>query len=342
MTATTATPAAGAPPTKNVFRLHGVNVLNRKNVDSISRLTALEKRRATHILDERQRRDTMNQLLAELANLVRESAAEVAAAQQQQQQEQQQMLNADGAEKKAPVKSNSITTLRNAITEIRRLRSCAGLETTTPPCAASLAVISPNASRSSSPVSQTSYTKKQQKQEQQQQQQQVQLPTLAPQSQYSTPASSPKAYPSQVPPMASYYQHQHHQQQLQSPPLSPSSPDSHHYHPSSVSPPTLAVHSTPAPQLPSLFANYQSSSPYSYQSQSHPQQQYSQQQSQQQYYSQQQQYSAPSQYESYSRSASPSSSGYSSSTASSTILPQPYIQHHHHQQQQQYSAYAPM
>ncbi|KAF9154414.1 hypothetical protein BG015_001037 [Linnemannia schmuckeri] len=329
MTATTATPAA--PPTKNVFRLHGVNVLNRKNVDSISRLTALEKRRATHILDERQRRDTMNQLLAELANLVRESAAEVAAAQQQQQeQHQQSQLNADGTEKKAPVKSNSITTLRNAITEIRRLRSCAGLETTTPPCAASLAVISPNASRSSSPVSQTSYTKKQQKQEQQQQ---VQLPALAPSSsQYSTPASSPKAYANQVPPMASYYHHHH---QLQSPPLSPSSPDSHQYHPSSVSPPTMAVHSTPAPQLPSLFANYQSSSPYSYQSQS---QQYNQQPQQQhsQYYSQ---YSTPSKYESYSRSASPSSSGYSSSTAPSMILPQPYMQQH---SQQQYSAYAPM
>ncbi|KAG0010662.1 hypothetical protein BGZ82_003331, partial [Podila clonocystis] len=44
-----------------------------KNVDSIARLTALEKRRANHILDERQRRDTMNQLLAELSNLVRES-----------------------------------------------------------------------------------------------------------------------------------------------------------------------------------------------------------------------------------------------------------------------------
>ncbi|KAK3826904.1 MAG: hypothetical protein JOS17DRAFT_749864 [Linnemannia elongata] len=328
MTATTATPTA--PPTKNVFRLHGVNVLNRKNVDSISRLTALEKRRATHILDERQRRDTMNQLLAELANLVRESAAEVAAAQQQQQeQHQSQQLNADGTEKKAPVKSNSITTLRNAITEIRRLRSCAGLETTTPPCAASLAVISPNASRSSSPVSQTSYTKKQQKQEHQQQHQ-VQLPALAPSGQYSTPASSPKAYASQVPPMASYYQQQ--QQQLQSPPLSPSSPDSHQYHPSSVSPPTMAVHSTPGPQLPSLFANYQSSSPYNYQSQP---QQYNQQQ-QPQYYSQ---YSAPSQYESYSRSASPSSSGYSSSTAPSMILPQPYM---HQQQQQQYPVYAPM
>ncbi|KAG0068398.1 hypothetical protein BGZ89_004801 [Linnemannia elongata] len=287
MTATTATPTA--PPSKNVFRLHGVNVLNRKNVDSISRLTALEKRRATHILDERQRRDTMNQLLAELANLVRESAAEVAAAQQQQQQEQH--LNSDGSEKKAPVKSNSITTLRNAITEIRRLRSCAGLETTTPPCAASLAVISPNASRSSSPISQTSYSKKQLKQEQQQQ-----------------------------------------QQQLQSPPLSPSSPDSHQYHPSSVSPPTMTVHSTPAPQLPSLFANHQSASPYNYQSQS---QQYNHQQQQPQYYSQ---YSAPSQYESYSRSASPSSSGYSSSTAPSMILPQPYM----HQQQQQYPAYAPM
>ncbi|KAG0380277.1 hypothetical protein BGX24_009288 [Mortierella sp. AD032] len=328
MTATTATTANNTtpPPTKNVFRLHGVNVLNRKNVDSISRLTALEKRRATHILDERQRRDTMNQLLAELANLVRESAAEVAAAQQQEQQ--QAHLNADGSEKKAPVKSNSITTLRNAITEIRRLRSCAGLETSTPPCAASLAVISPNASRSSSPVSQsTPYTKRQQKQ---QQHEQIQFPALAPLSnnnnQYSTPASSPKAYASQVPPMA----HHQYQQQLQSPPLSPSSPDSHQYHPSSVSPPTMAVHS-PAPQLPSLFANYQQSlSPHNYQAQS----QYSQQPQQQQYYSQQ--YNSYEQ--SYSRSASPSNSSYSS-TVPSMALPQPYMQQH---QQQHYSAYAPM
>ncbi|KAF9913166.1 hypothetical protein EC991_003626 [Linnemannia zychae] len=319
MTATTANNTT-TPPTKNVFRLHGVNVLNRKNVDSISRLTALEKRRATHILDERQRRDTMNQLLAELANLVRESAAEVAAA-QQQQQEQAQQLNADGTEKKAPVKSNSITTLRNAITEIRRLRSCAGLETTTPPCAASLAVISPNASRSSSPVSQSSYTKRQQKQ--QQQQDSIQLPALAPMNnQYSTPASSPKAYASQVPPMAHHYQHQH---QLQSPPLSPSS-DSHQYHPSSVSPPTMAVH-TSTPQLPSLFANYQqSSSSYNYQAQP----QYCQQQQQQQY-SQQYNYE-----QSYSRSASPSSNSSYSSSAPSMILPQPYMQ------QQHYPAYAPM
>ncbi|KAF9130740.1 hypothetical protein BGW39_002741 [Mortierella sp. 14UC] len=325
MTATTANNTT-TPPTKNVFRLHGVNVLNRKNVDSISRLTALEKRRATHILDERQRRDTMNQLLAELANLVRESAAEVTAAQQQQQQQDQAQLNSDGTEKKAPVKSNSITTLRNAITEIRRLRSCAGLETATPPCAASLAVISPNASRSSSPVSQSApYTKRQQKQ----QQEQVQLPALAPMNsnnQYSTPASSPKAYASLVPPMAHHYQHQH---QLQSPPLSPSSPDSHQYHPSSVSPPTRAVHASPVPQLPSLFANYhQSSSPYNYQAQH----QYCQQQ--QQYYSQQYNYE-----QSYSRSASPSSNSSYSSTAPSMIPPQPYIQH---QQQQHYSAYAPM
>lgn len=332
MTATTATPA---PPTKNVFRLHGVNVLNRKNVDSISRLTALEKRRATHILDERQRRDTMNQLLAELAHLVRESSAEAQAQEQQQEiQQQQAQLNADGTEKKPPVKSNSITTLRNAITEIRRLRSCAGLETSTPACAASLAVISPNASRSSSPVSQTTatapYTKKQQKQMQMQQEQQqhqvqqVQLPTLAPVNhQYSTPASSPKAYAMHVAP---HYHHQ--QQQLQSPPLSPSNPDSHQYHSSSVSP-TMAVHSSPAPQLPSLFAthsnNYQSPSPYNYQQ---PQQQYSQ-QPQQPYYSSQYYEPAPQQQQqSYSRSASPS-----------MPLPQPYMQ----QQQQHYSpAYAPM
>ncbi|KAG9322743.1 hypothetical protein KVV02_005431 [Mortierella alpina] len=67
------TPSPPAQQSKNVFRLHGVNVLNRKNVDSIARLTALERRRATHILDERQRRDTMNQLLTELASLVQES-----------------------------------------------------------------------------------------------------------------------------------------------------------------------------------------------------------------------------------------------------------------------------
>ncbi|KAF9082459.1 hypothetical protein BGX23_012449 [Mortierella sp. AD031] len=68
-------PSSSSTPShsKNVFRLHGVNVLNRKNVDSIARLTALERRRATHILDERQRRDTMNQLLTELANLVRDT-----------------------------------------------------------------------------------------------------------------------------------------------------------------------------------------------------------------------------------------------------------------------------
>ncbi|KAK3846335.1 MAG: hypothetical protein J3R72DRAFT_417989 [Linnemannia gamsii] len=77
--ATSSTPSPSSPPSnsKNVFRIHGVNVLNRKNVDSIARLTALERRRATHILDERQRRDTMNQLLTELSTLVRESATDL-------------------------------------------------------------------------------------------------------------------------------------------------------------------------------------------------------------------------------------------------------------------------
>ncbi|KAG0022530.1 hypothetical protein BGZ80_000034 [Entomortierella chlamydospora] len=196
----TATSSPTTPPPKNVFRLHGVNVLNRKNVDSISRLTALEKRRTTHILDERQRRDTMNQLLGELANLVRESAAE-AQQQQQQQQHQQKQYNPDGTEKKPPVKSNSITTLRNAISEIRRLRACAGLETITPPCAASLVVSSPSVSRSSSPmeVSVSSNSK------QQFQQQQHLLPPLAPMApQYSTSDSrhsaamaTPESYPVQ-------------------------------------------------------------------------------------------------------------------------------------------------
>jgi len=297
MTATASSPA----PTKNVFRLHGVNVLNRKNVDSISRLTALEKRRATHILDERQRRDTMNQLLAELANLVRESSAEAS----QQQQPTQPALNADGTEKKPPVKSNSITTLRNAITEIRRLRSCAGLETTTPPCPASLTVqpSSTASSRSSSPSSAPSPAMAAQSYVQPSHKQYAspsQLPALAPStSQYTTPVSSPKSFATQASPF------HFHQSQLQSPPLSPSSPASHKYAPStsSVSPPMMPTphHShNSIPSLPSLFAP---NSPVAYPAYPQYNQGYAPQQQQQQQYYEQQQY-AP-QHESYSRHSSP-------------------------------------
>ncbi|KAF9580156.1 hypothetical protein BGW38_003311 [Lunasporangiospora selenospora] len=81
MTASSPTRPTSHP--KNVFRLHGVNVLNRKNVDSIARLTAIERRRTTHILDERQRRDTMNQLLNELAGLIQESTGEAPVLDQQ-------------------------------------------------------------------------------------------------------------------------------------------------------------------------------------------------------------------------------------------------------------------
>ncbi|KAF9905412.1 hypothetical protein EC991_001709 [Linnemannia zychae] len=109
---------------KNVFRLHGVNVLNKNDVNSITRQTALEKRRAAHIIDERQRRDTMNQLMAELGHLAEGSAAEV----QAQLELQQSKPNPDGSEKKPIVKSNSITILRNAIAEIHRLRSEVGLK----------------------------------------------------------------------------------------------------------------------------------------------------------------------------------------------------------------------
>ncbi|KAG0051670.1 hypothetical protein BGZ83_003461 [Gryganskiella cystojenkinii] len=308
MTATVASSQPATPASKNVFRLHGVNVLNRKNVDSISRLTALEKRRATHILDERQRRDTMNQLLAELANLVRESATE-----NQQHQEQHSQQNENG-EKKPAVKSNSITTLRNAITEIRRLRSVAGLETTTPPCVASLQVSGPtspssaNSSRASSPAS-------------------VASTSPAPQQQS-------QSLPALVPLVA------HHQ--LQSPPLSPSSPAQHKY--SSVSPPLRSVHhSSQAPQLPSLFAPHSpvSYAPYnsvpaqSYNQQKQyqqyqPQQQYHQQQQlQQQYYHQH--HHAQSQYESLPSMSCPSSPAFSSSSTGSSApsmhLPQPYMQH---------------
>ncbi|KAG0001817.1 hypothetical protein BGZ79_004109 [Entomortierella chlamydospora] len=317
----TATSSPTTPPPKNVFRLHGVNVLNRKNVDSISRLTALEKRRTTHILDERQRRDTMNQLLGELANLVRESAAE-AQQQQQQQQHQQKQYNPDGTEKKPPVKSNSITTLRNAISEIRRLRACAGLETITPPCAASLVVSSPSVSRSSSPmeVSVSSNSK------QQFQQQQHLLPPLAPMApQYSTSDSrhsaamaTPESYPVQVP---------HHQ--LQSPPLSPSSPKHQHY--SSVSPPMVPMHhhSSQVPSLPSLFvSNSPAANQYYQQPQPHHHHHHHHQNSleYQQIYGHslnktQYRYESP---QSFSRPPSP---GLSAPMA----LPQPYIQHSSYQ-----------
>ncbi|KAG0084598.1 hypothetical protein BGZ92_009743 [Podila epicladia] len=324
----TATASATSPaPTKNVFRLHGVNVLNRKNVDSISRLTALEKRRATHILDERQRRDTMNQLLAELANLVRESSAEAS----QQQQPSQPAVNADGTEKKPPVKSNSITTLRNAITEIRRLRTCAGLETATPPCPASLAVQSSSApsSRSSSPSSAPSpamaaqsYVQPSSHKQQQYAAPSQQLPALAPStSQYTTPVSSPKSYANQAP-------FHFHQNQLQSPPLSPSSPASHKYaaSTSSVSPPMMpTIHHSHSniPSLPSLFAPNSPVAFSPYQSQPQYNGQYApqqQQQQHQQYYEQRQQY-AP-QYESYSRQSSPASG-----SAPSMSLPQSYMQY---------------
>ncbi|KAF9161559.1 hypothetical protein BGX20_002069 [Mortierella sp. AD010] len=88
-----------------------------------ARLTALERRRTTHILDERQRRDTMNQLLTELASLVRESASDT-----DNPQPLQVPVPAPNTEGRPPVKSNSITTLRNAIAEIQRLRSYAGLQ----------------------------------------------------------------------------------------------------------------------------------------------------------------------------------------------------------------------
>ncbi|KAF8963062.1 hypothetical protein BGZ46_001048 [Entomortierella lignicola] len=154
----TKTKPASNSHSKNVFHLHGVNVLNRKNIDSIARLTALERRRTTHILDERQRRDTMNQLLNELASLIRESASEIDGSQQQQQQLQQISvpgLNTDG---RPPVKSNSITTLRNAINEIQRLRACVEAQntnssenqTTTPTRCSSTCPSSPSPSEFSS------------------------------------------------------------------------------------------------------------------------------------------------------------------------------------------------
>ncbi|KAG0302399.1 hypothetical protein BGZ98_007519 [Dissophora globulifera] len=336
MTATSsATAASSAAPSKNVFRLHGVNVLNRKNIDSVSRLTALEKRRATHILDERQRRDTMNQLLGELANLVRESAAE---AQQQyleqQEQHQQKQLNPDGSEKKPPVKSNSITTLRNAIAEIRRLRSYAGLETATQPCAASLQVASsspstPSASRSSSPTAAPQHHSRSSTQQQH-------LPALAPLASHYAPLS--KSYAGQtayIPaPMAPHHQ-------LQSPPLSPSSPAPQHYasscsSASSVSPSSMPIHhSSQGPTLPSLFApdSPVAAAASAYTPSHTPSSQYYQAPPASARYHSSSPYPQHSQYSQYSPRYEPSSS-YSSrslspslSSTGSMMLPQPYMQH---------------
>ncbi|KAF9433038.1 hypothetical protein BGZ76_009962 [Entomortierella beljakovae] len=318
MTATSS-PSPPPPPTKNVFRLHGVNVLNRKNVDSISRLSALERRRTTHILDERQRRDTMNQLLGELANLVRESS-EDDQQQPQQPQARQKQYNSDGTEKRPPVKSNSITTLRNAINEIRRLRNCAGLETATQPCAASLAVVSPNASRSSSPMDISTP-------QPQSQQQKHLLPSPAPMaSQYaplsSRPTSSSEVYANHA--QSNMYPSHH---QLQSPPLSPSSPKNLQY---SVSPPMIPVQhqAYQAHPLPSLFA----SNPQQQQSQSYHQPQpkpyhhgqvpiqYRQPYDQQSVYKPQYSPTQSEPSQPFSRSSSPGFSG-------PMMLPQPYIQH---------------
>ncbi|KAG0203929.1 hypothetical protein BGX33_008804 [Mortierella sp. NVP41] len=131
----------------------------------------------------------MNQLLTELANLVRESASTIdsslpttaptspspsssSTTQQlvppqpsspspQQQQPLTSSLNPDGTEnRRPPVKSNSITTLRNAIAEIQRLRTFAGLQpihhqSNEPSSTASASVSSPSSNSSPRSTSST-------------------------------------------------------------------------------------------------------------------------------------------------------------------------------------------
>ncbi|KAF9971149.1 hypothetical protein BGZ73_005944 [Actinomortierella ambigua] len=364
MTATK-TPSSSStsnPPPRNVFRLHGVNVLNRKNVDSISRLTALEKRRATHILDERQRRDTMNQLLAELASLVRESAAELEK-QQQEQQEQLVQLQAEQGEntnsaeqKKPPVKSNSITTLRNAIAEIRRLRSCMGLSTVTPPCPASLQQPS-SRSRNTSPSSMASISSMPGSLSSNNSNNSTTIGSCN-----STPMSSPKmSYRSISPqqqqapfaasaplPQPNYHHTRHYQQhysgyphpssayaspngmQLQSPPLSPSSPSTHKHF--ANSPPMVGSAAHQIPSLPSLFAGSSSgsSSPSNPSYAHHPSPplapQYSPYYSTQHQHQKQQGFALPplSAISPSSPSSMPSSSS-SSSPAPPLLLPHPFM-----------------
>lgn len=277
MTASNPASAPSTPATKNVFRIHGVNVLNRKNVDSIARLTALEKRRANHILDERQRRDTMNQLLAELSNLVRESETESISTSSPQLSYtaphssapmstsalSASTLDNDTPGKRPPVKSNSITTLRCAIAEIHRLRSYAGLEPVGSNSSSQSSSMSP--SRSTSPTSPTShlapvplelqYT--------------TQLPLAAPgnvgydtSTISSTPSSPSRAYqpyqtfaPHPFDSTPAPYLQQVLQYQPHSPPLSPNTSAAVHSFPSVCPPVNIPVSTIQeAPSLPTLFA----------------------------------------------------------------------------------------
>ncbi|KFH71846.1 hypothetical protein MVEG_02140 [Podila verticillata NRRL 6337] len=277
MTASNPDSAPSTPATKNVFRIHGVNVLNRKNVDSIARLTALEKRRANHILDERQRRDTMNQLLAELSNLVRESEMDSISTSSPQPSYtslhspapmststlSESPLDNDAPGKRPPVKSNSITTLRCAIAEIHRLRSYAGLEPVGSNSNSQSSSMSP--SRSTSPTSPTShlapvplelqYT--------------TQLPLAAPRNVgydtstiSSTPSSPSRAcqpYQTLTPhPFDSTpapYLQQLLQYQPHSPPLSPNTSATAHNFPSGYPPVNIPMSTIQeAPSLPTLFA----------------------------------------------------------------------------------------
>lgn len=278
MTASNPASAPSTPATKNVFRLHGVNVLNRKNVDSIARLTALEKRRANHILDERQRRDTMNQLLTELSNLVRESETDPITTSSPQPSytalhsststsstASTSTVDNDTPGKRPPVKSNSITTLRCAIAEIHRLRSYAGLE----PIGSSTSSQSPSMSpsRSTSPVSPTPLLAPSPLELQYPAQ-----PLLAPQgntdgcSTYpisSTPSSPSGAYqpyqtfvPHPLDSTLAPYSQQHLHYQPHSPPLSPNTSTAADSFPSGFPPLNFPMSGTTqeAPSLPTLYA----------------------------------------------------------------------------------------
>lgn len=277
MTATNPASAPSTPATKNVFRLHGVNVLNRKNVDSIARLTAIEKRRANHILDERQRRDTMNQLLAELSHIVQESetdpistsspqpsyTAPHSSASMSTSTLSVSTLDNDTQGKRPPVKSNSITTLRCAIAEIHRLRSYAGLEPIGSNSSSQNSSMSP--SRSTSPTSPTSHLAPVPLELQHT----TQVPlathgnigynTYTISSMPSSPSGANQPYQTFAPhPLDSTpapYLQQVLPYQPHSPPLSPNTSAAVHSFPSAYSPVNIPMSAIQeAPSLPTLFA----------------------------------------------------------------------------------------
>ncbi|KAI9306930.1 hypothetical protein BJ944DRAFT_238313 [Cunninghamella echinulata] len=67
---TAATTTTIAKSKKAAYRVNGVNILNRKNLDSKTAIERLQRRRENHNHVERRRRDTINNIIYELSQVV--------------------------------------------------------------------------------------------------------------------------------------------------------------------------------------------------------------------------------------------------------------------------------